>query len=158
MLSLKEQENAMKSLIIEAHEGQFYGEQDYVYHLYKVRAAFERMFAGQVTCDDMFLRGVTACYGHDLIEDTWVTKEYLSNARYDIQTIRAIDMCTKKEGLSYTQYLKNIVEDGIAFMVKVSDTYSNLSESIEVADIKRVRKYSKQLEKLYKLRKDFLEG
>lgn len=48
--------------------------------------------------------------------------------------------------------MKGIVGNDLAFKVKVADTYSNLTESIKCDDTKRVRKYSQQLDKLYKLR------
>ncbi len=157
MKTLGTQVEDMRSLIIEAHEGQYYGDHDYVYHLLGVRQAFDTLFKGKVD-PDTYLRGVAASYGHDLQEETWVTKQYLLDSGYDEQTVKAIDLCTKVEGLPYTNYLRCIARDDLAFMVKVSDTYANMTESIVGGDLKRSRKYSEQLGKLYKLRREFLDA
>ncbi len=50
-------------------------------------------------------------------------------------------------------------EDGIQLSYNnISDTYANMTESITGGDLKRSRKYSEQLGKLYKLRKEFLDA
>ena len=72
--------------------------------------------------------------------------------------VDAVVLVTKVGGLSYSDYLRQIAGNEIAFKVKVADTYCNLTESIKGGDFKRVRKYSSQLEKLYKLRKQYEES
>lgn len=149
-------ESKMSSLIVVAHHEQKYGDKPYTYHLRMVAEKAHELFGeGKIhnpTIGDVKL--ATASLGHDLYEDTYVTKESLLEAGYDSEIVQAIDLVTKKEGLSYKDYLRNLSKDELAWKVKVADTYSNLTESIKVSDVKRVRKYSTQLELLYKF-KDF---
>lgn len=149
----------MSSLITVAHSGQKYGDKPYTYHLHMVAEKAHELFGESVqhnhTIEDLKL--ITASLGHDLLEDTYVTKESLIEAGYHADIVEAIDLVTKKDGLGYTEYLRAISRNGLAFKVKVADTYCNLTESIKCGDIKRVRKYSLQLEKLYKLRGEVSE-
>lgn len=101
--------------------------------------------------DDWYLGQIT-CLGHDLIEDTYVTKEYLISKGFDERAVQAIDFVTKKEGIGYKDYLRKLSENKLAWKVKVADTYSNMTQSIIDCDDRRVRKYSSQLELLYKFK------
>lgn len=150
MLTLEEQLTLMKGLIREAHKGQWYGNSLYTAHLITTQRNFDtlEMYDNE---EDWFL-GQISCLGHDLIEDTYVTKEYLKDKGFDERVVEAIDLVTKKEGLSYKDYLRKLSENELAWKVKVSDTYSNMTQSMIDSDDKRVRKYSSQLELLYKFK------
>lgn len=142
----------MSSLIIEAHQGQRYGDRSYTYHLRMVRnkvlELFEESKGLTPTYEDLQLS--TVALGHDLFEDTYVTRELLIAEGYHEDIIHAIDLVTKQKGVPYKEYLRNISKDEIAWKVKVADTYANLTESIKDLDIKRSRKYATQIELLMK--------
>lgn len=142
----------MSTLITEAHQGQRYGDRSYTYHLRMVRnkvmELFEESEGLTPTYKDLQLS--TAALGHDLFEDTYVTRDLLLAEDYHEDIIHAIDLVTKKGGVSYKEYLRNLSKDEIAWKVKVADTYANLTESIKDLDIKRSRKYSTQIELLMK--------
>ena len=145
-------EDRMSSLITEAHQGQRYGDRPYTYHLRMVRnkvlELFEESKGLTPTCKDLQLS--TAALGHDLLEDTYVTRELLLAEGYHEEIIHAIDLVTKREDVSYKEYLRTLSKDEIAWKVKVADTYANLTESLKDLDIKRPRKYSTQIELLMK--------
>ena len=142
----------MSTLITEAHQGQRYGYRSYTYHLRMVRnkvlELFEESKGLTPTYKDLQLS--TAALGHDLFEDTYVTRELLLAEDYHEDIIHAIDLVTKREGVSYKEYLRTLSKDEIAWKVKVADTYANLTESIKDLDIKRSRKYSTQIDLLMK--------
>ncbi|UUW39739.1 hypothetical protein VP14_052 [Vibrio phage VPMCC14] len=145
---LKAFENKMSDLITVAHHGQKYGDKSYTYHLRMVADNTIELFPS--TCKKFKAKLYTTALGHDLIEDTHVTKDVLIASGYDDEVVEAIDLVTKKEGLSYKDYLKKLSDNELAWKVKVADTYSNMTQSIVDGDTKRVRKYSSQLELLYK--------
>ena len=146
-------------LVKESHGSQLYGNKPYTYHLDQVRDSVINLeFPDISMCpygsEDLFYKLEMVALMHDLLEDTEVTSEKLLELGYPEDVVAAVVLVTKVEGLSYTDYLRNIVKDDLAFKVKVADTYCNLTESLKDGNIKRIRKYSIQIEKLYKLRKD----
>lgn len=147
-MKLHDQYLTMLDLIKDKHKYQIYGEHEYVYHLYSVMKISEKLFKTNNDQDYFFL--LITCLGHDLIEDTEVTKEYLLSQGFDPNVVEAIVLVSKTKEVSYKEYLKQLSQDKLAWRVKVCDTYSNLTESIKDNNARRVRKYSSQLELLYK--------
>ena len=150
---LKMQRNKMVDLVLMAHKDQKYGDKDYSYHLNMVSKKVIELFGESIGEEEKLLLEMGAL-GQDLIEDTFVESSHLESLMIKRVVIEAIELVTKKEGLSYNDYLRQIAHHPIdlAFKVKVADTYCNLTESVKCGDIKRVKKYSSQLEKLYKLK------
>lgn len=142
----------MSDLITIAHARQKYGDKPYTYHLRMVEDKVKELFPKMQPLQH--IKVIIAALGHDLLEDTHITKEALIEAGYDSDIVEAIDLVTKKDGVGYNEYLRAITRNGIAWKVKVADTYCNLTESIKCGDARRVRKYSLQLEKLYKLKEE----
>ena len=142
----------MSTLIPEAHQGQRYGDRYYTYHLRMVRNKIMELFEESKGLTPTYkdLQLSTVALGHDLFEDTYVTRELLLAEGYHEDIIHAIDLVTKREGVSYKEYLRTLSKDEIAWKVKVADTYANLTESIKDLDIKRSRKYATQIELLMK--------
>lgn len=134
----------------EAHKGQWYGNSLYTVHLITTQRNFDTL--EMYDNEEDWLLVQISCLGHDLIEDTYVTKEYLIGQGFDERVVEAIDLVTKKDGLSYKDYLRKLSENELSWKVKVSDTYSNMTQSMIDSDDKRVRKYSSQLELLYKFK------
>ena len=152
---LKMQIGKMLDLVLIAHKDQKYGDKDYIYHLNMVAAKVIDLFGKGVSEEEKLLLQMISL-GHDLIEDTFVDSAHLEALGIPRVVIEAIEFVTKKEGLSYNDYLRQIAHHSsdVAFKVKVADTYCNLRESIKCGDVKRVRKYGLQLEKLYKFKNE----
>lgn len=150
-LPLQVQYEKMSQLIIDAHLGQKYGDKPYTYHLRMVEEKAQELFSEHLSEKDQLKLSI-ASLGHDLAEDTKVTVDSLLDQGFDVDTLRAIGLVTKREGVGYKEYLRALSRDLLAWRVKVADTYSNLTESIKDGNMKRSRKYSKQLELLYKFK------
>lgn len=134
-------------LVKSAHKDQKYGNSPYTFHLVSVSDKVYELFGA-----DLYTKKIALL--HDVLEDTHITENDLRGMLIPDQVIRAVVLLTKTESLGYTEYLRNIVHNERAFKVKVADSYCNLTESIKIGDVKRIRKYSSQIEKLYKLRKE----
>lgn len=137
-----------KDIAIAMHHGQKYGDVPYWRHLEAVALQVEQSFGSQPYLADI-------AWLHDILEDTEMTVEHLMI--YDVHpaVIGAVELLTKTKGVSYKDYIKGLVRDrdrelGLAWKVKVADTLSNLAASVVSDEPKRVMKYSKQLELLYK--------
>lgn len=65
---------------------------------------------------------------HDIIEDTKVTAADLFYEGFDADIIIAVELLTKKENVSYFDYLKQIKNNELAKRVKIADMISNLSD------------------------------
>jgi (p)ppGpp synthase/HD superfamily hydrolase len=154
---LQVQYEKMSDLIIGAHLGQKYGNKPYTYHLRMVKDKVYELFRGTLSMEDV-LRLQIVALGHDLIEDTSETVNTLLDKGFEPRIVNSINLMSKHASLSYKEYLSRCVSDNLAFYGKVADTYCNLTESMKDGNFKRVRKYGSQLEKLYKLRKQYEEG
>lgn len=84
--------------------------------------------------------------GHDLIEDTKVTKEIL--IKYDgfsDRVIKGIVALTKIEGESYDQYKAKVMQNPDAILVKMQDLKDNSDitrlKGVTEKDIKRTIRY-----------------
>ena len=98
---------------------------------------------------------------HDIIEDTDITEqELLCRFPMKIDEVEALELLTRKDGVSYDDYITSIIESGnkIAMSVKLDDLLHNmnfnriLDTGIKVTekDEKRNRKYEKAFERLLK--------
>lgn len=134
-------------LVKRAHKGQKYGNSPYTFHLVSVSDKVHELFGA-----DLYTKKIALL--HDVLEDTSVTEGDLRKMLIPDQVIEAVVLLTKTDSLGYTEYLRNITKNERAFKVKVADSYCNLTESIKIGDVKRIRKYSSQIEKLYKIRKE----
>ena len=124
-----------------AHKGQFRrdGKTPYVEHPIKV----SKMNGIDGTCFRM-------CAGllHDVLEDTPWTEDDLRKAGVWSDIIDIVKVLTKREGMSYYEYLTNIldfdhgldVDDATA--VKIADIVSNLTDT---PTPKQIAKYTKAL-------------
>ena len=134
----------------ESHGDQEYGNYPYICHLYEVKIKVYDLFGGSDHTSH-------AAILHDIIEDTEVTADKLLSLGVDPLVVEAVILVSKTPEVGYTEYLRKLSSNTVAWKVKVADTHCNLTESIKEGNFKRVRKYSSQLEKLYKLRKEFLD-
>ena len=89
---------------------------------------------------------------HDIVEDTDVTIEELSEMGFNKEVTDALQLMTHDKSVEYFEYIKIIATNPIARKVKISDLKHNsdltrLSEITE-KDLKRVEKYKKSIEYL----------
>ncbi|MNN94820.1 hypothetical protein D3C81_2135190 [compost metagenome] len=85
---------------------------------------------------------------HDILEDTNTTREDLLDAGICNEVVVAVERITKIKGGSYFLYIEGIKSNELARKVKLCDTAANLRNSIKEGNIKRINKYSKQLQLL----------
>ena len=90
---------------------------------------------------------------HDVVEDTDLTIEDLRKMGVEEEVLEAVDLLTHQEGISYEDYVKNILFSGneIAIQVKVNDLEQNGKRmeqtlwklvSAEHLDMKKLDMYS----------------
>ena len=84
---------------------------------------------------------------HDVIEDSAYTLEDLREVGIPKHLLEAIDLLTKKEGVSYDDYLKGVKGNKLARVVKIADLFHN-------SDLKRLKRVTqKDLDRQAKYRK-----
>lgn len=118
------------------HGDQMYGDKPYSYHFLQVQGRV-REAGGDVDAQ-------VAAILHDVLEDTDCLYEEISR-EFGVRVARAVLCLTKQEGLPYKDYIQAIRDNPIALMVKIADTLCNLTQSFKEGNMKRIRKYSKQM-------------
>lgn len=134
----------LTDLVRTKHRGQSYGKHDYYYHLECVRNKVDDICPEHLNHEFRHLDAIALC--HDLLEDTNTTYDELvycigkSNAE-------AVKLLSKNYCVpySYEKYINLIKTNELALIVKKADTLCNLEESVKINDIKRIKKYTKQL-------------
>ncbi|MBE6122275.1 MAG: TIGR02452 family protein [Erysipelotrichaceae bacterium] len=89
---------------------------------------------------------------HDVVEDTDITIEDLRKEGFPEHVLEAVDTITKKDGVSYEEYIEGVMNNPIARAVKIQDVRHN-SDISRIPhptehDLKRLEKYRKTLKKL----------
>lgn len=89
-------------------------------------------------------------YLHDTIEDTYITMESLEAMRIPMDIIGPVVLLTRHEGLTYTQFIDRMIEDGNpdVFKVKIADINDNLRDLDATEFWSMRKKYMKSLLKL----------
>lgn len=137
-----EQFDKLLSLAIEvatvAHAGQVdKGGQPYIFHPQAVASA--------VDSDEEKI----VAWLHDVVEDTSITLDYLAKMGFPEQIVHAIDVITKRKGVSYDDYLVGVKQDALARAVKIADIKHNSDisriPSPTEKDFARLEKYKKAL-------------
>ena len=118
-----------------AHKGQFdKAGVPYIEHPKAVAAMVD---------DDM---GKAVAYLHDVVEDTEVSIDDIRK-EFGNKVADAVDVLTRKKGVSYMDYIRGINSNSLAVKVKRADLTHNMNLSrlsvISDEDIKRVKKYQK---------------
>lgn len=116
-----------------AHEGQFRrdGTTPYIRHPESVAARLR----GDPSAE-------AAGWLHDVLEDTRETAASLRAQGVPENVVACVETLTKREGLDYEQYIRNIREDPMARKVKIADMLSNLGDN---PSEKQIIKYAKSL-------------
>lgn len=88
---------------------------------------------------------------HDVVEDSNYTLEKLSKY-FDEDIIVSLNLLTKKSGIDYKTYIRNIKLNKLARQVKIADLKHNMNlhrlKKVTKSDLDRVKKYKKSLEAL----------
>lgn len=126
---------------VEAHKGQKdKGKKPYIYHPIYVAEHVEGDIAKSVA------------YLHDVVEDTKYTLEDLRNAGFSDEIVDAVDVLTKREGMSYEKYIEKVAKNPLATTVKLADLEHNSQisriENPTKKDLKRCEMYHKMIGKL----------
>ena len=95
--------------------------------------------------DDM---GKIVAYLHDVVEDAGVSVDEV-RTEFGDEVAEAVDVLTRRDGVSYMDYIRSVKKNELARRVKIADLMHNmdLSRLSEVTDedLSRVRKYRKAL-------------
>ena|SRR5690625_861083 len=138
------------------HEGQMYGDKPYTCHLNWVINSYESLFEKDwdISCYECYdYTTIVVATLHDILEDTDCTFEEIEK-EFGVYVADCISLLTKDILSTREDYLNNIIVrkdegDDIPWKVKVADAYSNLTESIENNDTKRIHRYLDTLRILY---------
>lgn len=122
------------------HEGQKYGDQDYLgAHILKVVNSVKSAGGSDLE--------IVVAYLHDVVEDTEANL-------LDIETLFgkdvsvAVDAITKRQDEDREDYLNRVLQNRTARFVKLHDGWCNLCASYASADSKRIRKYQHIVKKM----------
>ena len=129
------------------HEGQFdKGGQPYIGHPLRI---MEKM-----TLEDEKIVAVL----HDIVEDTDITLQNLTEMGYSAMIVNAIDCLSKRNGESYDDFIERTLTDTLACIVKLGDIEDNMDLSrlntITAKDKARYNKYKKIHARINKHLKD----
>jgi (p)ppGpp synthase/HD superfamily hydrolase len=93
---------------------------------------------------------------HDAVEDSDLTIEDLASEGFPVEIISAVEAISRREDERRSHYMKRIVENPIAIVVKLADITdnSNLSRLGEVTekDRNRTEVYRRDIEKLKRIK------
>lgn len=82
---------------------------------------------------------------HDIIEDTYITENYLLKIGLSKRIVDAVVALTRSEDMDYQEYIKNLSSNPLAKEVKLSDLEHNMDlkrlPTLEEKDLERNRKY-----------------
>lgn len=118
------------------HGDQMYGTKPYSYHLLQV--------CNRVTDAGGDETAQMVAILHDILEDTYCLYEELAR-EFGVVVARAVLSLTKQHGMPYDEYIEGVRSNPIALKVKIADTLCNLTQSHKEGNLKRIRKYSKQM-------------
>jgi len=131
------------ALALKAHAGQKdKADQPYILHPLRVMVQMEDS------------RAKIVALLHDVLEDSEMTLNELSQAGFEDEILQAIDCLTKRDGEDYFAYLERVAQNKLARQVKMADLKDNLDvtrlKEITPADRQRLNKYLKALSFLRK--------
>ena len=85
---------------------------------------------------------------HDVIEDTYLTLEWLQKFGFDSEVIEAVDAISRREDETHADYIARVSENDIATSVKLADTLDNIFDS-DWAPASLLKRYFKSYRLLY---------
>lgn len=131
-----------REFAIKAHGGQLYGSQPYSVHLEAVAAnCREQISQLPFFADAEAVEAAAWC--HDVLEDTAVTRDELSEATSS--TVADAVVCLTNVG-DWHATVGNIASNTIARLVKLADRAANTEKSFGKEDAKALRVWAKYVE------------
>lgn len=126
-------ENAI-ALAVEAHRGQKdRAGQPYILHPLRVMMNVEGATAK------------TAAILHDVVEDSPITLDDLTQQGFSPEVVAAVDCLTKRPDEDYEPYLQRVEQNALAIRVKLADLRDNMTltrlDSVSERDIARLQRY-----------------
>lgn len=101
------------------------------------------------------------CVGflHDVVEDSDLTFEDLSQAGIPDEIIQAVKLCTHEKGTEYYDYVQGIIDSGnmTAIHVKLNDLHHNLARGRAFNYPHLIQKHSKALKMIEKALRDKID-
>lgn len=130
------------------HVGQKYAGADYLFgHLIPV--AHETLcHLPEDLSEEAKQHALAAGILHDILEDTECTEDMLRDIEMPEEVIAAVKLVTKPLNYVLIEYLTGIRKNPLAFAVKKADMLTNLTTSLRNNDLRRIRKYTSQLQTL----------
>lgn len=136
-----------KAVAERIHRHQKYGEFPYIYHVeqvvWVVRMAAEVLNLEGVELD----KRVAAAYLHDTVEDTEGDVEELISylwLNFPADVVHSVLLLSKNYdgGKDMEKYVQRIVEDDIAFFVKLADNRVNHAQNVKEGNAERAERYN----------------
>ncbi len=84
---------------------------------------------------------------HDLLEDTTASEDMIRTLTNDT-VLEAVKLLTKQKGIPTSEYIKRILENPVAKVVKAADREDNLKDALD-ADVEFIKRYLQDTEKYY---------
>lgn len=148
-----------KTIIVEAHADQFYGERPYTYHLHQVCDYVSLVNSPKAIMQVCELTGWSEDYNyegvlqvlqtiallHDLLEDTKWTEDDLYNKGYNDLVVDTVVSLTKQAGEDKEEYLQRLCKNPWAILVKKADSFANLQNCLSEGRTSGVYKYTENL-------------
>lgn len=136
-------------LVRAMHGAQMYGDHPYVdFHLIGV-ASMAASFPE--TKDIGYETVVITALLHDVIEDTPCTYDII-HGLFGAKIARAVALLSKPPkddpSYNYAEYIKAILGNRLALVVKTADTMFNMNSSIRANNVERYKTYKKQMDLL----------
>jgi (p)ppGpp synthase/HD superfamily hydrolase len=82
---------------------------------------------------------------HDVVEDSEVTLDDLSDLGFAEEIIRSVDCLTKRQDESYGEFIERALADAVARKVKIADIEDNMDirrlGPLTVKDVERLKRY-----------------
>lgn len=130
------------------HSGQKYGDKDYFE--YHIRGVVEnaRVLALDYKLEPTELYSLPiCCYLHDIVEDTDVTLETITNI-FGLGVGNVLGWLTRQKGIPYKWYLSGIADSGniVAILVKLADAQFNRDNSVLEGNTSRAQYYQDNID------------
>ena len=140
MLYTNMTKKAMK-LAFEAHKSQY--DKSGIPYIYHPMHLAEQMHDEATTCVALL---------HDVVEDTEITFDQLSDMGFSDEIISAIKLMTHDDAVPYMEYIRRIKRNPLAAEVKLADLKHNSDitrlDTIDETAEKRVKKYEEAIQLL----------
>lgn len=147
---------ALDEFAKEAHKGQRYGEYDYFEeHILSVYGKINKLHLEYCDEETLYMLKCTALL-HDVLEDTSKTehdivdvcKNAAASDEWIGKLISAVKALTKDGKCEYDEYIKGVLENDIARMVKYADALCNFEACVADGNEKWASKYVKVMCKI----------